>query len=338
MLMVIFGAGASYDAVRGLREEERVPLVKNLFDFDRRQQFAAIANSYGASRVLVQELRETIRQTPDASLEKELDRLQDRAARDEDVASQMMALRFYLAKVIADTSANVAIDSNGFTSYVRLLRDIGRWQKDHDVEVNLVTFNYDTMLEDAVADHTGKFKYGDFERYVHTSPWRVFKLHGSVSWSREIEIPGPVVGASHLRPIEIAHEIDTRDGKLVHASVESMRSPFPGVVIPAIAIPTITKTGLECPDDHQAVFRQVCEQVDRVLIVGWRGAEKHVRDVMLGLRRHQVKVGIVDKNADLAYESVKNIKSIIPSEPTIFPDKGFARFADSGTVLGWLSS
>lgn len=337
MLMVIFGAGASYDAFRGFDLKKRVPLVKDLFDHDVRRSFASTASMFGPSRPLVQELREKVRSNEHVSLEDELDRLQERAKIDEDVASQMMALRFYLAKVIADTSSVVVDESDGFTSYVRLLRDIGRWQKDTDTEVALVTFNYDTMLEDAVADHTGRPLFADFDRYVRTTPWRVFKLHGSVSWSREIQLPGPSLDSNPQRPIELAHTIDPRDGDLAHAPFDAVRKMFQGVVIPAIAIPTITKTGLECPAEHQQVFSQICTQVDRVLVVGWRGAETHVRDAMLGLRRHDVKVGIVDRDADTAFESVSNIKRIVPSEPTLFHDKGFARFAASGTVLGWLA-
>ena len=44
---------------------------------------------------------------------------------------------------------------------------------------------------------------------------------------------------------------------------------------PAIAIPTETKKSFECPDSQLVALDNSIAEADRILVVGWRGAEQH---------------------------------------------------------------
>jgi hypothetical protein len=335
MLMVIFGAGASYDAVGTLKPQARVPMVNDLFCWER-GAYANVSDRFRASTPLIQELRASIDANPQISLEGELDRLQELAKDHPDTARQMLALRFYLAQLIELVSDGVMKDSAGFTSYVELLRRIGRWQHRTNEEVALVTFNYDTMLEAALARQTGTRQMTDLGDYVHTSPWRVFKLHGSVSWSRFIER-----GAEHRAPnpdyaISLGAQLDPRDGDIVAKPFHGGWGAVQGVVVPAIAIPTIGKTGLECPKDHQLVFRESLKRVNRVLVIGWRGAESHIQRELREFQSRAVNVGIVDSGIEGAQAAAVNLGEIFGSDPRLFDAPGFAQFAKWDLVDKWL--
>lgn len=337
MLMVIFGAGASFDAVKGLDRPDCVPMVADLFNWDERGAYAAVAAEFPACTGLVQELRSKILNDQNVSLENELDQLQELAKDHDDTARQMMALRFYLTELIRSTSERVMRESSGFTSYVQLLRRIGRWQHRTNEEVSLVTFNYDTMLEAAVARQTGRqLKLTDLRSYVHTSPWRVFKLHGSVSWSRFIDRPGNHVYAEPDLAISLGNEVDPADGAIVARPFDGDWGPVQGVVVPAIAVPTISKSGFECPPDHQQVFRQTLPDVNRVLVVGWRGAESHVHDALREFQSREVRLGIVDHGIQGAVDAWTNLGDVFCATPEFFDAPGFAQFADWDQVDGWL--
>jgi hypothetical protein len=337
MLMVIFGAGASHDAADRRLRSPRVPVVKGLFDYDGNNKFASIAQRFPSCLPLVMEMREAIEKDNTISLEDELDRLVAISQSDEFVRRQMMALRFYLTEVIASSAEDIFTECEGFTAYVRLLRDIGRWQSREEKEVALVTFNYDTMLDRALRAHVGLKKAFKLEDYVHTQPWRLFKLHGSTDWSREIELGGAAAYPSPDRAIELANQFDPRDGRIVPAAYDKLDSPFKGVVVPAIAMPTVGKPGFECPDDHRQVLEEVVlPAVDRVLIIGWRGVETHVHKVLRDGVSSRAKIAIVDRDKKAAFEVSKNIKSGLTGYAHLFEDAGFHDFTAKRSVIDWL--
>ncbi len=47
------------------------------------------------------------------------------------------------------------------------------------------------------------------------------------------------------------------------------------MLVPAIAIPVKEKTSFECPPAHLLVLKGHLEETDRLLIIGWRGRDRH---------------------------------------------------------------
>jgi hypothetical protein len=190
-LVVIFGAGASFDSAdtdwtydgADLPAHAVLPpplaahLVSPLFDHT--------AAEFPVCRPIIDRLRRRIGPNEPGSLEQEL------AALYEDTSparrQQLMGFRFYLHKVISDTTDKWVRDTNGFTRYVSLLDEICVWQRTAEARVDLVTFNYDILIDDAVKDAVpGWDMTRDLDTYINRLDYKLFKLHGSTRWSRPL--------------------------------------------------------------------------------------------------------------------------------------------------------
>src|SRR2546428_4285498 len=107
MLMVVFGAGASYDSVpsrppndaRFMRHSlpYRPPLANELFGDDN--QFIVASNSYPRVKPILPRLQRLPEQ---GSVETELERLQVEAADDPERLRQLAGIRYYLHYLIWD--------------------------------------------------------------------------------------------------------------------------------------------------------------------------------------------------------------------------------------------
>ncbi len=101
MLMVILGAGASYDSfaprpASSHMELGRPPLADQLFD-DKRDFFAETLMKYPEALAVANDLR--IR-APNQTVEEVLERLRDEAATDHRRHRQLAAIRYYLQDMI----------------------------------------------------------------------------------------------------------------------------------------------------------------------------------------------------------------------------------------------
>lgn len=100
-LLVIFGAGASYDSY-GLRDGIRQPppLAKDLVD----RRFDEITRELPASRPVIDRLRERMEAGEPSSLEVELARFAESGNQSVVRRQQLMAFRYYLHRAIEDTT------------------------------------------------------------------------------------------------------------------------------------------------------------------------------------------------------------------------------------------
>jgi len=80
----------------------------------------------------------------------------------------------------------------GVTNFATLLREIDRWRHEAKEQVCFVTFNYDTMLEDAM-EQVLRLNVGDMNSYHSWSNYSLFKLHGSINWVRVVDFWLPPV-------------------------------------------------------------------------------------------------------------------------------------------------
>ena len=113
MLMVIFGAGASYDCVSSRLPDKyppthypyRLPLANQLFD-DRRD-FNAWMNEYPKCRPIIPLLRNA---SLDGSVESELERLRAEGADYPERYKQLAAVQFYLRRMLWGCENNLKRD------------------------------------------------------------------------------------------------------------------------------------------------------------------------------------------------------------------------------------
>ena len=281
MLLVIFGAGASYDSVPthpprvgkwqtdGLLN--RPPLADDLFD--ARELFAETISRVHQMLPIVPLLR---LRGPNETVEDVLQRLQAEGEEDPQRYSQLAAVRYYLSYTIGRVGDEWFIKTvmrNG-SNYLTWL-DSRRHYRKADEKVGLVTFNYDRLLESALEMVVG-VKLGNVNEYTSHDVYKVFKLHGSAYWGHPIETPMARNGRHFwdvlAEIIQRAPELKIgREFRVLpnHILSETRVLEF----FPAIAIPLRMKSEFECPPEHIETLRSFLPQVSRVLIVGWKATE-----------------------------------------------------------------
>ena len=180
--------------------------------------------------------------------------------------------------------------------------------------VCLVTFNYDTMLDDAFA--TSVRPITTLQDYISSPTYKLIKVHGSVNWAREVE--APLVADIRARgPWQIAYELIDRASELKLRPVYHLVSEWPigkssdnRAIFPAIAIPVQRKQDFECPREHMDVLRAFIPEVTKLLIIGWRGNEQHFVELLKNLREPMVRGMIVAEKQSAAAEIAVHLQHL----------------------------
>lgn len=292
MLLVIVGAGASFDCLTQrdvqswgyYKDRLRPPLAGQLFE--PRDEFTKRMPT--ELRGLAVSLRAAMAEG--AGLEDQLEEIVRRA--DDRSFRELMALRFYLRDIITWCEAQVRQQGVGGNAYDALARVLGRWSSDTGAGICYATFNYDRLLEQAIRASGGP-AMEDLDSYVADAQVRLYKLHGSVRWVRLGDVPG----VPSDRAVAIPGAPSLELGPVVMAPANQERQQ--PVQVPAIAVPTVTKSGFECPDVHLDALRRDLADVNAILVAGWRGAEAHFLQMLsdhLGGRPVKVLVanGVLD--------------------------------------------
>ena len=267
MLMVIFGAGASYDSVarlRGVAEPCRPPLADELFE--ARPIFMPVMKIFGRCRAVVPYL-----QRSGVSVEQELAKIAEQAKQFSPASCELLAIQLYLSEALYVCERDWADRHIGVTNYATLVREIERWRLATGEQVCFVTFNYDTMLETAMQEVL-RFQIVDMDTYISKrSPYRVIKLHGSVDWWRVVE--------GYVCP-ENSMDTFIDDAPILNISNHFRRFKTQrtlhldgAVVAPAIAIPVHKKDQFACPQEHVEELARIIPHVTKIITIGWRSSE-----------------------------------------------------------------
>jgi hypothetical protein len=336
MLLVVLGAGASYDSVptyppsaqeQLARENltplvgymaDRLPLADELFDFARRKEFAREASRLPQCQPILPYLEN---REDGLTVERELQRLQDEATEYPKRYGQLAAIRYYLCSVIHSCEQswhrrNVANTTNQKT----LLDQIEQWRKPDEC-VCLVTFNYDRMLEIALS--TVGVEIQALPDYISNNNYKLIKLHGSTNWAREVDtskavkmnpsIANTLTGAQPWPTIHAivdhAEIIDVTQRYQLLSHSEHPTSTLGGsALFPAIAIPIETKSDYECPNEHLEALLAFAPRVDKLLVVGWRGAEIHFLQTLAAEVQQDIQGHVVAGSSDEANETIERLQ------------------------------
>jgi hypothetical protein len=291
MLMVIFGAGASFDSSPtytlgmmppGATSDDnhnayhRPPLAKELFA--NRPLFIEAIEFFLQCKTIVPRLRAPAVLSRQRSIETLLQEIEQEAKTYSRGRQELGAVQCYLQRAISLCENRWLGITKGITNYLSLLREIER-EHAGDEPVCLVTFNYDTLLEDAL-ERLG-YKISKMEDYVdRPALFRVFKLHGSTNWGQKVEneIPGNI-NTGHP-PSVLKHLIEHAKELCISNSFVLCNPTEMGVaegkpVFPALAIPVEKKDQFACPRTVVEQLAQVLPHVSKILVIGWRATERH---------------------------------------------------------------
>jgi hypothetical protein len=334
MFLVIFGAGASLDSVPARSRKHNLkhplcpPLADNLFS-PIRPAFVEAAFEWGEGAGLIGEIRARI--ASGAGVEEALEHFADEAGRGHpETVRALVAIRYYIVQVIRDCANWWSREHGRVMNYRILFNQLERWRADHNDKAILVTFNYDELLDEAL-ESSGR-QLDDVDDYISQDEFRFIKPHGSTSWLRGI--PGDVSGGDHAI-IRAAPSLDLRTGPIT-------KGPPPGFTsaLPAIAVPTQTKTSFECPPQHIEKLEEWLPDVDRILVIGWRAQERHFLELLhkhLG-GKDRVEGLVVSESKQGADATILALEKVLPNAH-LHPSAaaGFSPFVDTDKQVNtWL--
>lgn len=360
-LLVVLGAGASFDAVSASRNEwhnrvrlregisrvdltaesARPPLANELVD--GRPSFLQFIDDYPAVRPLIDRLRSA--ETTNA-LEDNLGAYEVESETNPVKLHHLAAMRFYIRDVIAMcTDAVLSHEFRaGITNHVRLVRDLHDWAVHNREHVCFVSFNYDVLLEQACQD-VWMFDRRKLDNFVTDNIMSVIKPHGSVEWSRPF---GPILSLAgspdEMRRVRADAAIRAARESRPLPPVTYEGSPFTPpreapVSMPALAPPIRDKADFEWPDSQRLFLEKLKGRVDRLLIIGWRAAEQHfldlARDLFQGLALPTMIVTGGPAGADEAVGVATNLGLRLSDRVTLNTN-GFSPWMATDELTRWL--
>lgn len=275
MLLVILGAGASYDSFpdlppgsSGSHEAVRPPLANGLFD--SRPIFVEAMDDFPEFVGLIPRLRTAY------NVEEVLSSIEQEVHVYPKARTELAAIQYYLQSAIWKCQDAWRRVHHGATNHATLVREIEKWRYGTSESVCYVTFNYDTILEEALRQVL-QLNILNMGSYIKQPPYSVIKLHGSVNWVREVDR-----AFEQLRPQQLIDEIDD-------LRISSRYRLAPGrattvvenrVIFPALSIPVQRKDHFNCPADHLEHLKELLPKVTRVIVIGWKGAEQDFLNIL----------------------------------------------------------
>jgi len=313
----VFGAGASYDSnpavPPGIDRRElpyRLPLADELFQ--PRQDFRQALSRYPRCKPIVARL---IR----GNVEGKLQALREEGKENPERLRQLIAVRYYLQDIIAKCQDRWISGCDGITNYLGLLDEIEHWRGRKAVGgIFLVTFNYDTLLEDALQRRCNT-KFGETYEYVGSSlNYNLVKPHGSVNWGRDVLHRLVEIGSRSEEAIR--DDLIGRAGELELGEIRSLfkngqiRSGIPThihdqLIIPAITIPVESKSDYECPALHLDKLEEYLPTVKVMVTVGWRASERGFLEKLAAKLHGSLNVMVVSGNEAGAHKVIKNMQN-----------------------------
>ena len=269
--MVIFGAGASYDSYYNRPPPNanhiRLPLANDLFS----ERFGDEYRVFPQSQGVIPRLQEQ-----GIDVEAVLENLQREAnTRYEEGLAQLTAIRYYLQLMISECQRRWTEQlTKGVTNYTHLVDRLAR-ERDRIGKTCLVTFNYDTLLDETL--NARAIKFSSMSDYV-SGNLPLIKLHGSINWVHPITNFSP--DAQKPAQEYLSDIIDKTSDLVIDTKSFEIAAKNPLLrprkpLFPAITIPVQNKKDFECPDEHLTRLTDSLPEVERLLIVGWKARERN---------------------------------------------------------------
>jgi hypothetical protein len=284
------------------------------------------------------------------SVEQQLEKLREQALSYPEGQRQLLSVQFYLQWIIGECQSEWNRRINSHTTYRVLLGQIDRQLKGEPAF--LVTFNYDTLLEEAFLSLGRPFR--SLDDYISESDYKIIKPHGSVNWARGLNAPMEV--DEEFDQLQFANELiaqaDTleagdyyrlipegyrQSGQWVVSHMVRSDSPVSQGVLPAVAIPLEKKQDYVCPASHMEMLKECMSKADKLLVIGWKGAEEN----FLQLLSRGLKRGIPKMVVSSGKDSAETIKSTLQhfgmdGANWLLGEKGFTDEVRSGSIEAFI--
>lgn len=327
-VLIIIGAGASFDSwpkhIPTPGHIQKLPLANELFSSKPIQDgFLNRYNLMGLASILRSKADECKKHSKKFDVESELDEISNTAneRKDPNRLQDLFKARFYLNSLISELTKTSLSQTQSHTVYTDFLNQLKEWiDEDQNTRfIDIVSFNYDTLLEDAMHNVYGynwsiKRKGDPIRAYLLGKNLKIFKPHGSINWGREI------AGKQYRVPEELFiqfNEIElNKSFKIIDPNRFLNREIFKDY-IPAIAVPFKNKTHFEeCTQEMLVEMLKAITKANKIITLGWRGADKHFTDLLKTNGKAVKEVHIVSPTTDTYLDKIFSKKKIKPIKAT----------------------
>lgn len=274
------------------------------------------------------------------------------------VLSRHVNIQFYMQELFTELSKAMATTEHYEN---RLYQEFARKLNNHlhgnntldkkEKVINLINFNYDTLLEDALNDFFPSHKIDAIDRYCDVPARKVdvFKPHGSCNWGWPFRnenikaMPAKEVIdqllAKNITPYDIYFDLlgygqeaiaensfglekdnnpdDIGKFALNRDLMEVIPQNAEEAYVPALLIPYRDKDELVMPYRHQAVMNTALRNTEELVLIGWKGNERIFNHKLKTYADAVNKITIVCPKRDKA-EVIANLerdlKVPLPSE------------------------
>lgn len=299
-LLVIFGAGASFDCVDQSKSSVNKlywpPLTRHIFSrtievpfglasYQTNQFKDELLNRHVVAATIGYELRKR------DELEKYLSEL--RKSTIEFDKRKFIALPFYLKELFSEISRNF-LKSRLNNNYTALLQKLVRTNFS---KLNFITTNYDTILDttlESFCQH--EFRYlNDYLNFEGNGKnFNYLKIHGSINWSYILNNCSQI---AHIEEV-IEGKIESIDYVLScidNAKIVDLDSNHAGVpVFPALAVP-LGKYNYVNPQQVKD-FKEQNLDIKNLLVIGNSGKDNTIFTLLNEIIKDKVNLSIVDKD------------------------------------------
>lgn len=336
--LVVIGAGASAgclnrsDYPNNDSDLDRwiPPLTTQLFDGTK---FHELLSNYKEMDGLVAHIRGKLRSAPNASFEEVLtNQYREGTKSYTELYKSFAALLFYLAELFETITQKYYRGYNNYSSLIHKISQNGN-------RALFVNFNYDLLLEKNI----GKYGIESLDELLKDN-YPVIKIHGAYNWhwvrlinSREEErnnnYENAIKGAQSIFSPEppnavFKRELVLKDKNPRNLSITRRDALTAFAFHPAIALPLIEKDNFVCPVSHIEFLKDQLSKIDRIIMIGWRGADEFFRNLLIEeLQKRKIPIYFV---------GMKNSKSIVDSFEDVLKENinslnssGFSNFVDS---------
>lgn len=340
--LIIIGAGASYDFSSSYIE--KIPLTKSIFSEENYEYLQHFPGAHYYIDLI----------NADTDLEAFFQKQWDSVTKSYNIHAlrKIINTQYFLHYLFYKKSyLNKSAIRNHYKALVAFLDDYchSKIQK-----AAIVSFNYDTLLEDAIIKNYN-IPLNTVDSYIeNTSNLLLFKPHGSANWIRKVKGTENKTSPKDL-DIRYMSQFYYNNNINLHEIKESLEDevlflndfyeytedgrkkyPYKYRYYPEILLPYKDKDDFIMPNSHANQLKNVLSSIDEILIIGWKGSEKKFNELLKQkIGNRDIKVTFF--NADDT-KVIDNLTTSIPNAKfshgaMVHEDNRFSGFTDFVSLI-----
>lgn len=352
--MFIFGAGASANCIASDDKEDfckdlfRPPLGNELFA----RRFRDLYKKYEGVKQSISELQGT-----NVNVEEFLeDEWKDVERGNETVMSRHINTQYYLQEILMKISNRVCDEYFESNLYSKLARKLQLMHAQNpDRHFGIVSFNQDSILEHFFA-HQFKRRITKIDDYidVNTSPYCIFKPHGSWNWGWKfpkridnviqklydgnvnfhrlyyelLGSPQDMLDWNSYGKETFSHDHGIGRFTIDKSKLQLIDPSNLEQYYPALLLPYRDKDELTMPLRHYHCMTAYLRNIENLFIIGWKGSERVFNKVLLTHASSLKKIVIADPNPQIVVANLEKLLLGKQIEIVIYKG-GFEEFVEN---------